>query len=260
MIVEIIGSPGLGKTTTASLLDDVSRESDADFALLSFADYRRLDREIGEAGIMRKGRMARCRMLAPMCWRRPRLVLSVGILTVLHGRPFLHRARKAQRLIAHALFTERLQTMFPDEICVHHDGFMQCLWSTVIDSRALRGKTMIRSIMRDYYGRVRPRMILLELDDTLVTSRVFGRTSAGRFNRESSSKQRAEFDRWLNYYRELVSLLPNDLDMTRIEADAPPAIIADRVFSVLRANALMVGATDEARSKFLRRSGGNWTK
>jgi hypothetical protein len=150
--------------------------------------------------------------------------------------------------------------MFPDKICVHHDGFMQCLWSTVIDSRALRGKTMIRSIMRDYYGRVRPRMILLELDDTLVTSRVFGRTSAGRFNRESSSKQRAEFDRWLNYYRELVSLLPNDLDMTRIEADAPPAIIADQVFSVLRANALMVGATDEARSNFLRRSGGNWTK
>ncbi len=51
---------------------------------------------------------------------------------------------------------------------------------------------------------------------------VFGRTSAGRFNRESSSKQRAEFDRWLSYYRELVSFLPNDLDMTRIEANAPP--------------------------------------
>jgi hypothetical protein len=116
----------------------------------------------------------------------------------------------------------------------------------VIDSDALRGKTMIRSIMRDYYERVRPRMILLELDDTLVTSRVFGRTSAGRFNRESSSKQRAEFDRWLSYYRELVSFLPNDLDMTRIEANAPPAIIASRVFSVLRTNALIAGAIEDA--------------
>ncbi len=58
--------------------------------------------------------------------------------------------------------------MCPDKVCVHHDGFTQCLWSTLIDSRALRGRGMIHSIMRDYYGRVRPRLILLEIDDEMA--------------------------------------------------------------------------------------------
>jgi len=233
MIVEIVGSPGLGKTTTAARLDDLAVEPDVDFALLSFADYRKLDQEIGEAAIMRKWRLVRWWTLAPMGWRHPRLVLSVAMLTLLHGRPFGRRVRKAQRLIAHALFTERLQARYPDRICVHHDGFMQCLWSTVIDSRKLRGQEMIRSIMQDYYARVRPKMILLQVDDALAKSRVFGRTSTGRFNRDSSPKQRAEFERWLDYYRELVSLLPKDLDLTRIDADAPPPVVAEQVMSAL---------------------------
>ena len=234
MIVEIVGSPGLGKTTTAARLDDLVVEPDVDLPLLSFSDYRKLDREIGEAAIMRKWWFVRWWTLAPMCWRHPRLVLSVAMLTLLHGRPFGRRVRKAQRLIAHAFFTEKLLVSYPDRICIHHDGFMQCLWSMVIDSRNLRGHEMIRSVIHDYYARVRPKMILLQVDDALAKSRVFGRISTGRFNRDSSPKQRAEFERWLDYYRELVSLLPKDLDMTRIDADAPPPVVAEQVMSALR--------------------------
>jgi thymidylate kinase len=245
MIVEIVGSPGLGKTTTAAKLDDLVVEPDIDLPLLSFADYRRLDHEIGEAAIMRKWRVVRWWTLAPMCWRHPRLVFSVAMLTLLHGRPFRHRARKAQRLIAHAYFTERLQARYPDRICIHHDGFTQCLWSTVIDSRKLRGQETIRSIMQDYYARVRPKMILLEVDDALARSRVFGRISTGRFNRDSSPKRRAEFEHWLDYYRELVGLLPKDLDTTRIDADVPPAVVAERVISALRKDSAL-GMSDPA--------------
>ena len=81
---------------------------------------------------------------------------------------------------------------------------------------------------------LRPKMILLEVDEPLTASRVFGRTSKGRLNRDSSPRQRAEFERWLGYHRELVSLLPKDLDMTRIDADAPPAALAAQVFDALQ--------------------------
>jgi hypothetical protein len=88
-------------------------------------------------------------------------------------------------------------------------------------------------------------MILLEVDDALARSRVFGRISTGRFNRDSSPKRRAEFEHWLDYYRELVGLLPKDLDTTRIDADVPPAVVAERVISALRKDSAL-GMSDPA--------------
>jgi hypothetical protein len=231
MIVEIAGPPGVGKTTIAAQLDDLP--PDPEVPLLSFAEYQILDREIGEAAIMKKGRLERWLSLAPLCWRRPRLVGSMLMLTLLHGRPFLRRARKAQRLLAHTLFTEKLQARFPEKVVVHHDGFVQCLWSTLIDSRSLGGQRLIRSIIRDYHERVQPHLILLEIDDAMAASRVFERTSKGRFNRDSSPKQRSEFGRWLGYHRELVSLVPAALDVTRIDASTPSDMLAQQVFNAL---------------------------
>ncbi len=247
MIVEIVGPPGVGKTTIAAQLDNLPR--DQEVPLLSFAEYQLLDREIGEAAIMKKGRIERWLTLAPLCWRRPRLVGSMVMLTLMHGRPFLRRARKAQRLLAHTLFTERLQARFPEKVVVHHDGFMQCLWSTLIDSQSLRGRAMIRSIMRDYHQRVQPRLILLEIDDALAASRVFERTSKGRFNRDSSPKQRSEFGRWLGYHRELVSLLPAAFDVTRIAASAAPDMLAQQVFNALGEKTASIRSSVSSTSK-----------
>lgn len=233
MIVEIVGPPGVGKTTIAAGLDELARSSA--LPLLSFADYQAMDREFGEAAIMKKQRVGRWATLAPLAWRRPRLFFPVVLLTLLHGRPLLRRGRKAQRLLAHTLFTERLQARCPGRIVVHHDGFTQCLWSTLIDSRSLRGKAMIASILRGYYERVQPKIILLEVGDERAASRVFGRTSKGRFNRDSPPRRRKEFERWLAYHRALVALLPASLAATRIDAAIPAPALAEAVLEALGA-------------------------
>jgi hypothetical protein len=224
MIVEFVGLPGAGKTTLAKEFDRLDPRPGAPF--LAFEEYQALKIEMGEIAIMRLGRTAFWRAIGPVCLRRPGLAFSLAVLTVLHGRPFKRRARKARRVLAHVLFTERLVEHFPDRIVVHHDGFTQAIWSMVIDSRRLRGQRLIRLAMRNFYGSIPVRILILEIDDTTVVKRVFGRTSKGRFNTNSSPSRRAEFGRWLDYHRELVKLLAENLAVSRIDASCDPAALA----------------------------------
>jgi len=234
MIVEFVGLPGAGKTTLAEELDRLDPRLSVPF--IAFEEYQALKIEIGEIAIMRLGRMAFWRAIGPVCLRRPGLAFSLAVLTVLHGRPFKRRARKARRVLAHVLFTERLIEQFPDRIVVHHDGFTQAIWSMLIDSRRLRGRRLIRWAMRNFYGSIPVRILVLEIDDTTVVKRIFGRTSKGRFNRDSPPSRRAEFGRWLDYHRELVKLLPQDLAVSRIDASCDLAALTAVAQSILTDN------------------------
>jgi hypothetical protein len=234
MIVELVGLPGAGKTTLAEELDRLDPRPGAPF--LAFEEYQALKIEMGEIAIMRLGRMAFWRAIGPVCLRRPGLAFSLAVLTVLHGPPFKRRARKARRVLAHVLFTERLLEHFPDRIVIHHDGFTQGIWGMVIDSRRLRGHRLIRWAMRNFYGSIPVRILILEIDDTTVVKRVFGRTSKGRFNTNSSPARRAEFGRWLDYHRELILLLPENLAVWRIDASCNPAALAAVAQSILTDN------------------------
>lgn len=224
MRVEFVGPPGAGKSTVAQHLSEV--DFAAPLHLLSFDDYQSINLDYGEKSIMQMPRVARWAILARFALRRPKLTLAVAGLIFLHGRPLLRRGRKAQRVLAHFIFAERLEARFADWVVVHHDGFTQCLWSTVIDSGSLRGKGLIRFAMRQYYDRFRTRLIVFEASDELVAGRVFTRVSRGRFNRESSEVRKAEFGRWLGYHRELRDLLPEDLEKIPIDADSTPRDLA----------------------------------
>ena len=231
MIVEMVGPPGSGKTTIAGELDQHAQGTS--LPILSFEDYDKLDREKGEIAIMKMGRLARWRKLMPMILSWPRWVVYLPILVLLHGRPFLRRSRKAQRVLAHVLFAERLGQRCPDRICVHHDGLTQCLWSMLIDSRKLRGKNLIRSLMLEYYRRIETKIVLLELEDSVAAGRVFERESKGRFNRDSAPKQRTDFPRWLDYHRQLVHLLPIAPGEARVDARASSQEVSKGVLDAI---------------------------
>jgi thymidylate kinase len=231
MIVELVGPPGAGKTTLAEALDRLDPPFGVPF--LSFEEYRALDREMGETAIMKLDRWPFWRAIGPVCLRRPVLAFSLAVLIVLHGPPFKRRARKARRVLAQVLFTERLLERLADRVVVYHDGFTQCIWSMVIDSPRLRGRRLIRRVMRDFYSSIPARILVLEVDDTTAAQRVFGRTSKGRFNKDSSPLRRAEFGRWLDYYRELVALLPENLANSRIDASCDPAVLAAAALGIL---------------------------
>lgn len=237
MIVELVGPPGAGKTTLVETLDSLDSRG---LSMLTYEEYRSLDRELGESAIMKLDRWPYWRLIAPLCCRRPVMAISLFILVLLHGGPYKRRARKARRVLAQVLFTERLLERFADRVVVYHDGFTQCIWSMVIDSPSLRGHRLIRRIMHDFYTTLPIKLVILEIDDRTVAERVFSRTSKGRFNKSSSASRRAEFGRWLDYYRELVALLPANLTNSRIDASGDPTALA------IAAQEFLIGKFSEA--------------
>lgn len=231
MFIEFVGPPGAGKTTVMKLLGEKAKQSP--LVLTSFEDYQQLNLEFGEKAIMRSNFFARWLTLIKLAWRRPQLVATVSKLYFLHGTPLLRRLRKAQKLLAFFIFAERLTANCPEKIVVFHDGFLQCLWSMLIDSQSLRGQTLIQALLDEYYGEFEPLLMMLDAEDSVVSARIFERSSRGRFNKDSSPARRAEFGRWLAYHRELTGYLPAGLTMFHFAAASSPEQLAGEIYHTI---------------------------
>lgn len=232
MIFELIGPPGAGKSTTAATMGPFFIAGDRRF--MPHDEYAALDRWAGEAAIMKRSWLGRWWQLAPVIATHPRLSFDLLRLTGLHGKPFLRRLRKAQRALAHFHFAEQLDAAFPDRVIVLHDGFVQCLWSLVIESKSLRGLDLLERFIGEYYGTLDPVLVVLQIDDTSATQRVFDRVSTGRFNRESQPSARARFPEWLDYHRTIVGLLPKGLVVHAIDANASGEAVALRAWTAIQ--------------------------
>lgn len=237
MFVELIGPAGSGKTTVARLLD--APLAAAGIAACSFAELDRLNRQFGEHSLKPLG-FRRVFVLAPLYWRHPRIAFGLLAIAVAHGPPFRKRLRRARRVLGHFLFMLRLEERGEERVLVMHEGFLQRLWSVVIESKELRLEGVIRSVLADYHALLRPVAIALEVDDEVAAARVFARNSRGRFNLGSSGERKAEFPRWLDYRRRLLALLPADAIAGSVDAAGTPE-------STARATAALISRAADAR-------------
>ncbi|MBX6320540.1 MAG: hypothetical protein IRY94_01810 [Rhodospirillaceae bacterium] len=233
MFVELVGPPGCGKTTTARLLDGLMERQGLRY--VPFDELDRLDIAIGERHIKRSKFLRRMMSLAPLLWRHPSIMLGVLVIAAVHGPPYGTRFRYARRLLAHFLFLLRIRDLGRDRIVVVHGGFVQMMWSMVIESPRLRALPLIRMVFRRYHDAIRPVGIELKIDHATAAERAFSRTTRGRFNKQSHPERRAQFGKWLAYHETLRSLLPPAAIVTAIDAGSGSEAVASRVTTVLAA-------------------------
>lgn len=231
MFVELIGPPGCGKTTITRLLDEWF--ADGPLPYVTSTELASFDRDIGEHYLERIGFIGRVFSLAPLLWRQPRVTVGVLILAAMHGPPYRKRFRRARRVLGHFLLMLRLRKLAEQRVIVLDDGFVQRLWSLVVESEKLHGERIIRTVLAHYDAALAPLGVNLEIDDDATTARVFGRNSRGRFNRESGEERRRAFALWLGYHRRLVALLPSKAIQASIDASGEPREVADRLAAVV---------------------------
>jgi thymidylate kinase len=227
MLIELIGPSGIGKTTAIRGLEKTSVGRRSDFR--SYDDYMDMRR------FHEEGRVGEEPGLLPLLWRHPRLVASVVSLALLHGPPLRRRMRKAFRCLANLAITERLRERHPDDLIVIDDGFMQTLWSLVVESRALRGRRLMRIALADYQRAIKQRAIRLRVDHEEIEERVFARESGGRFNRHAGPAVREAYRKWLDYFEEIAALAPPGMIVSEIDGRRDPDLVAASLAEAIEA-------------------------
>jgi thymidylate kinase len=244
MVFELIGPAGCGKTTVARLVDRALDERGVDH--VGWAELEAADRRFGEKRITRYNFPGKTWMLLPLFLRHPSVVAGVFALALLHGPPQKRRIRQANRALAHVRMVKRLARRHPGRVLVLHEGLLQMLWSTTVESEQLRGRWIVRHLLRRYQRILAPRGILFRIDDQSAQERVFQRTSGNRFSVTSSEQRRREFPRWLAYHRELVAMAPPGLIAATVDATQPVEALAGDVTDAILACVAKPGAARSA--------------
>ena len=229
MLVELIGSAGCGKSSVARRVDRALAERGCD--RLGFDELEEAGRRFGERRIKRRGAFGKAWMLAPTVVRHPVFVAAVYALALLHGAPRAPRVRHANRALAHVRMLERIAR--GDRVVLVHEGFFQMLWSMTVESAALRGRPLIRFLLRRYRRMLAPVGILFCIGDEAARERVFQRVAGHRFSASSSAARREAFPKWLAYHRAIVALAPADLVVARVDATQPIEPLAREVGDIV---------------------------
>ncbi len=232
MFFELIGPAGCGKTTTARVVD--RRLAALGVPHLPMAELHAADRAFGEKRITRRRFFGKTWMLLPMIARHPTVVASMFLLAFAHGQPYKRRIRQANRALAHLSMGKRLARRTRREAVVLHEGFVQMVWSTTVESERLRLRFLVRYLLWRYRRILRPRGILFRIDDDEAQERVFQREGGNRFSAGSSDRRRREFPRWLDYHRQLLELAPRDLIVATVDATRPLDRLAEDVLGAIR--------------------------
>jgi energy-coupling factor transporter ATP-binding protein EcfA2 len=232
MFIELIGPPGSGKTTVAALLD-LQLSSRTTLPLVSSGDLARLDKTMGDHYVKRAGPVLRVLLLLRLLIQYPLVVGAILALAAVHGPNRKERYRRARRLLGHLLLLARLRRVAKSSVIILDDGFVQRLWSMLIESKELRAEALIRVALERYCAMIRPLCITLVIDDAATTDRVFRRKSRGRFNEGTGADRRHEFNRWLEYHRSIVALLPPHVIAASVDADGTPDEVAQRLSRVV---------------------------
>jgi hypothetical protein len=157
--------------------------------------------------------------------------------------------RKTFRCLANLAVTERLVERHPNDLIVIDDGFTQTLWSLVVESRALRGRGLIRIALADYQRVIGQRAIRLRVDHEEVEERVFARKSGGRFNRHASPAVRETYRKWLGYFEEIAALAPPGMIVDTIDGRQHPDLVANALAETIEAIAPAAPAPSEATTR-----------
>lgn len=227
VIVELVGRPGSGKTSTARAALALLQERG--LAVVPFAELDAYQSTRGERFLIRCNILLRAFHFARFYRRQLRFLLGVWWLTLRHGGLSPGHWRKARRPLASLLVACRLAADFPGRGILIHDGFVQKLWSTLIESRALRDRERIAALLASYYQLTGIRCIVLQAPAEVVTERIFSRDSKGRFNRHSPPRRRQEFARWLGYHDAITGSLPAAAVLGEIDATLAPDAVAEQV-------------------------------
>lgn len=233
MIVELVGPSGSGKTTAASRLSDGPCKNELN--LVSPEELRCFENQSGwrklREDILKDRGLSKFRRLSAFYLKHPGIAWPLFALMVLQGRPY--RWRAASRALATFSLSVYLKGHKPNRTIILDEGFTQALWALLIGSQKLRGRWLIRRLITAHQRLINPINIVFAIEPGTARDRVFSRNSKGRFNKESDSELKKQFEFAFHHHCQIVAMMPPSVIDATLDATDTEADITKRLAQVI---------------------------